>query len=198
MSPEQNRKFNLVAGSVFLLMGIATWGLTAYYAYTPSPPRPAPLVMASVTDLTSCRNALSNQGYQATFDQEKLTVSAFESFSEDTKGQLDKVTMNIGLCKMDLHEFCMGESCSAPGVSFTLKRSDLVESARKAVEAASSRTKAAALAGAAVGAGAAKAVAAKPAAKQGAKPAAKPAARPAARPANNSRATPRQPATPQR
>lgn len=132
MSPEQKRKFNLAAGSAFLLMGIVTWGLTAYYAVTPNPTRPTPVVLASVVDLSSCRTALANLGYQATFDQDKGTVAAFESFAEDTKAQLDKVTLSIGLCKMDLKEFCMGEACEAPGVQFTLKRTAAAEAARKA------------------------------------------------------------------
>lgn len=199
MSPEQKRKFNLVAGSSFLAMGIVTWALTAYFAITPNPPRPTPVVLASVVDLTSCRSALSNLGYQATMDQEKLTVSAYESFAEDSKAQLDKVTMSMGLCKMDLHEFCMGEACTNPGLSFTLKRPELAEAARKAAaEAASARRNATrasgaaagAVAGAAAGAAANKAVsaakkpAAKPNAKSNAKPAAKQPPKPARKPAN--------------
>ena len=122
MSPEHNRKFNLAAGSFFLVMGLLGWGMAVYYGITPNAPKPHPVTVEEKVDLNACRAVLSGLGYQASIPVGKERVRAYEAFSEngDAKAMLDKATMAIGVCKMKLDTFCVGEGCESPGVTFEL------------------------------------------------------------------------------
>lgn len=120
MTPEQKRKFNTVFGSVFLVGGFAAWALTAYFAVTPNPPRPFPVLNSASVDLASCRSALGALGYQATMKDRD--VIAFEPLSDNPKQQLERASLAASVCKLPLKSFCMGEGCEQPGVTVVVTR----------------------------------------------------------------------------
>lgn len=137
MTPEQKRKFNTVFGGIFLGTGIVAWMLTVYFAVSPNAPAPAPVLSAPSVSLTSCRDALSQLGYQVTLKEPDVT--AFEPLSADPKEQLDRASVAALVCKIPMKSFCMGEGCEQPGLTLVLRkpvdRSDAA-SAVKAKEAA--------------------------------------------------------------
>lgn len=141
MSPEHNRKFNLAAGSFFLVMGLAGWGMAVYYGITPNAPKPHPVTVEAKVDLNACRAVLSGLGYQASIPVGKERVRAYEAFSEnvDAKAMLDKATMAIGVCKMKLDTFCVGEGCESPGVTFELAQFNTRDAKAKAATKAASK-----------------------------------------------------------
>ena len=123
MSPEQKRKFNTVFGSVFLVTASVAWGLTAYFAFTPAPPKPAPVHREPVVDLGSCQKALQALGYQVSIvNSEVLVYEPLEPLLEGNQRQLEKSTAAVSVCHLNLKEFCMGEGCDRPGLNFTLAR----------------------------------------------------------------------------
>lgn len=136
MSPEQKRKFNTVFGSVFLASAAVAWGLTAYFAFTPAPPKPAPVHREPVVNLGSCQMVLQSMGYQVSIVNNE--VVAHEPLSDDPQRQLDKSTAAVNVCRLSLKEFCMGEGCERPGMSFTLARTQ-AQTASAAAGAAPTR-----------------------------------------------------------
>lgn len=120
MSPEQTRKFNLITGSFFLGLGVVTWALAGYFALTPNAPQPHPVTAETRVDLNSCRTALATMGYQASIAATKDAVRVYEPLNGDAKALLDRATMAIGVCHMELRSFCIGEACDSPGVTFEL------------------------------------------------------------------------------
>lgn len=120
MTPEQQRKYNTIFGSVFLGVGVVAWLLTAYFAVTPNTPRPFPVLNAPSIDLPSCRNALSTLGYQVSVTGNDVT--AFEALTDNPKQQLERATLAASICKIPLKSFCMGEGCEQPGVTIVVSR----------------------------------------------------------------------------
>lgn len=118
MTPEQKRKFNTSFGTVFMTFGVLAWGLAAYYAFTPNPPKPAPAIMAPSVDLNSCRNALSSLGFMVSVSGDDIT--AFQAIGENPREQLERTSVAALICKLPVKEFCMGEGCEKPGISITL------------------------------------------------------------------------------
>lgn len=119
MSPEQKRKFNTAFGGFFFLSGLLAWGLAAYFAVTPNPPKPAPTVAGTVVDLNSCSRALRSLGY-TDVAVEKNDVIAREPLSSDPKAQLERATIGGTMCKLEMKAFCMGEACVHPGVTLVV------------------------------------------------------------------------------
>jgi len=119
MSPEQKRKFNTTFGGVFLATGIFAWALTAYFAVTPNPPKPAPVASGVTIDLASCQNSLRALGYAVTMKDKDIT--AHEALSlEDPKTQLDRATVAATVCRLPMKTFCMGQGCEKPGVTLVV------------------------------------------------------------------------------
>lgn len=118
MSPEQKRKFNSVFGGVFMASGLVAWGLTAWFAITPNPPKPAPVINAATIDMASCSQSLIRLGYQTTVKDKEVT--AFEQLMADPKDQLQRATVASTLCRLPLKSFCMGEGCDKPGVTIVV------------------------------------------------------------------------------
>lgn len=137
MSPEINRKFNIGAGSFFLVMGLAGWALAGYYAATPNEAKPHPVTAENKIDLGSCRALLGTLGYSASITAKKDAVRAYEGFKESAKDQLERATLAMGLCKLPLKSFCMGEGCDTPGISFELGFEDGRKGTKQAKPAAS-------------------------------------------------------------
>lgn len=119
MSPEQKRKFNTVFGSVFMATGVFAWALTAYFAVTPNPKRPAPVVRSLSIDLPSCQKTLISLGYEATIKNKDVTAHEMLS-ATDPKGQLDRATIASTVCRLPMKSFCMGEGCERPGVTLVV------------------------------------------------------------------------------
>lgn len=120
MTPLQQRKFNTTLGGVFIAAGLLAWMLAIYFAVKPNEPAPAPVVGLVSIDTQSCRTAWSQLGYLATATN--TDVSAYEALSADPKEQLERATTAILLCKLPLRNFCMGQGCERPGVSFTVRK----------------------------------------------------------------------------
>ena len=118
MSPEQKRKFNTLFGGVFIATGVLAWGLTTYFALTPNPPKPAPVIGTATIDLPSCRTVLASLGYDAAVTDG--TVVAHEALSANPKEQLQKATLASTVCKLPMKSFCMGEGCPRPGLTIVV------------------------------------------------------------------------------
>lgn len=130
MTPEKKRKFNTIAGSAFLTIGLLAWGLTVYFAVTPNPPKPTPVQPTAVVDLASCRSVLTSMGFSASVVGRE--VSVFEELTSNPKVQLDRVTMAEAVCKLSLKSFCMGEGCDRVGVNFVLAPAEATKPAAAA------------------------------------------------------------------
>ncbi|MNR71673.1 hypothetical protein D3C71_23040 [compost metagenome] len=135
MSPEQKRKFNTLFGSVFLASGVLAWGLAAYYAFTPNPPRPAPVYADNVVDLQSCARTLRTLGYPEVSVQ-KDDVIANEALGGDAKAQMERATLAATVCKLELKYFCIGESCPQPGITVVTTKPKLMRTAKTEAPAA--------------------------------------------------------------
>lgn len=118
MTPESKKQFNLLAGVLFGVLGMGCFGVAAYVASVPAPPKPAPVQMTPVVNVASCRDVLQAMGYSTRM--ESGGVSANDAALDDPQAALTKATAAIGVCKMTLDTFCMGEACTEPGVSFKL------------------------------------------------------------------------------
>jgi hypothetical protein len=130
MSPEQKRKFNTAAGSAFIAIGLFAWGLTAYFAMTPSEARPAPTYGGAVVDLQSCAGTLRSLGYRdVAIKGDDIIV--FEELSDAPKEQLERATLAATVCKLEMKSFCMGEACARPGMALTIARPQAMRDAAK-------------------------------------------------------------------
>jgi hypothetical protein len=138
MSPEQKRKFNTVFGGVFLGGGIVAWALTVYFAMTPNPPRPTPVVGMPTIDLSSCRSVLAGFGYDAKVKDSD--VIAYEPLSASPKDQLQKATLAATVCKLPMKSFCMGEGCAQPGLTVVVGTTGAVDRKARVAAAAAAST----------------------------------------------------------
>lgn len=122
MAPESTRKFNTLIGTLFILGGLAGWGVAMYKSVVPAPSvvfeaAPAPLV-----DARSCATILKEIGFEATASAGEvkayLTGSAevLEGTSaKSPKDLLGDATLAVSACKMKLKTFCMGNAEGCPG-----------------------------------------------------------------------------------
>jgi len=120
MTPQQRKTFNTLFGTLLLSVGLVSWGLTAYFAVTPQEPAPAPVASRAPVDLGSCRNALAELGYSAVVQQGK--VEATTPLTGNPQEQLERASVAVLVCQLELESFCMGEGCDNPGVNFVLKQ----------------------------------------------------------------------------
>lgn len=118
MTPEAKKQFNLIGGTLFGVLGLVCFAVAAYVASVPAPARPTPVSPYPMVNVASCRDVLQTMGYSARIDNG--TVSAVDTSLEDPQVALTKATAAIGVCRMALSTFCMGEACAEPGVSFKL------------------------------------------------------------------------------
>ena len=118
MTPEAKKQFNLIGGTLFGFLGLGCFAVAAYVASVPAPVKPIPVSPMPTVNVASCRDVLQTMGYSARV--ENGTVSANDSSLDEPQIALTKATAAIGVCKMALSTFCMGEACSEPGVSFKL------------------------------------------------------------------------------
>jgi hypothetical protein len=121
MTPENKKKFNVMTGSTFAVLGIVCFIVAAYAASVPAVPKPAPVNPAPVVSASSCRDVLAQMGYTATLSSGGGVTAKDPGAVSDPQGALIKATAAIGICKMALQEFCMGSECADPGIAFTIK-----------------------------------------------------------------------------
>lgn len=131
MTPEAKKQFNLIGGTLFGILGLGCFAIAAYVASVPAPAQPIPISPMPMVNVASCRDVLQTMGYSARV--ENGIVSANDTSLDDPQVALTKATAAIGVCKMALSTFCMGEACSEPGVSFKL--TPIVRPGHKAVDA---------------------------------------------------------------
>jgi hypothetical protein len=118
MTPEAKKQFNTIGGTLFGILGLGFFAVAAYVASVPAPEKPMPVSPMPMVNVASCRDVLQTMGYSARVENGK--VLANDLSLEDPQVALTKATAAIGVCKMALNAFCMGEACTEPGVSFTL------------------------------------------------------------------------------
>lgn len=131
MTPEAKKQFNMIGGTLFGILGLVCFAIAAYVASVPAPAKPMPVSPMPMVNVASCRDVLQTMGYSARV--ENGAVSANDMSLDDPQVALTKATAAIGVCKMALSTFCMGEACSEPGVSFKL--TPIVRPGHKAVDA---------------------------------------------------------------
>lgn len=121
MTAEQAKKFNIFFGSVLAISGLLGWGTAAYYATVPKEPKPVVTVMTPSVDAPSCVASLQQMGYVAVL--QGRNVSAHEGFSPDMspRERMEKASAAVLLCQGRLRDFCIGNRCDQPGVSFTVE-----------------------------------------------------------------------------
>ena len=116
MTPTQLKAVNTLAATVFALAGVACFGLAAYLALTPAPPKAAQYVKRT-PDAAHCMDALRELGM--TVDKTgpnlvKAQVSQTE-VDQNPKEILDLASVGISACKLPLKAFCMGTACVNQG-----------------------------------------------------------------------------------
>lgn len=136
MSPQSQQKFNTLTGSLLLVLGLFAWGTAVFYALVPNKEVPPPVITAPQVDLTSCTRALVDLGYQASVNSTTKAVEAFERIGDDPERQLEKASLGVKVCGLQLQTFCAGEGCTPrPGISFSLVEPSL-QPEKKPAEAA--------------------------------------------------------------
>lgn len=121
MTPEQKRTFNTSVGAMFIVLGLVTWGMTAYYAVTPAPPQPAPTV-ASKVNPAACRAALGRLGFTTSDSAGRILAKlpALPVSYSETVTVLHKSSVAATACGMEMTRFCMGEGCKSKAVELEL------------------------------------------------------------------------------
>jgi hypothetical protein len=132
MTPEAKKQFNTIGGTLFGILGLICFAVAAYVASVPAPAKPMPVSPLPMVNVASCRDVLQTMGYSARVDNGAVTAN--DMSLDDPQVALTKATAAIGVCKMALSTFCMGEACPEPGVSFKL--TPIVRPGHKAVETA--------------------------------------------------------------
>jgi hypothetical protein len=122
MTPAAQRKFNIAAGTVSLLFGMAAWGAAIHVALTPAAPRPAPVSLAPIVDLASCAQAFSSMGMPAEVKAGNRVEVYLRSdlAGVDVNKLLQDASLGIAACRLELQRFCMGRGCELPGLSMQL------------------------------------------------------------------------------
>lgn len=136
MTPQSQQKFNTLTGSLLLVLGLFAWGTAVFYALVPNKEVPPPVITAPLVDQQSCVRALVDLGYQASVNNTTKAVEAFERIGDDPERQLEKASLGVKVCGLQLQAFCAGEGCTPrPGISFTLVE-PMPEPDKKQAEAA--------------------------------------------------------------
>lgn len=129
MNPETKKNFNVIVGGVLSVLGFICFGVAAYAATVPAPSKPAPVSPQPIVNTSSCQQVLNQMGYVATLTS--TGVLARDESLEDPQAALTKATAAIGLCRLQLQEFCMGSECATPGLTFSLQADPRAEATRK-------------------------------------------------------------------
>lgn len=117
MTPEQQKKFNTLFGTICLVGGLLTWGFAAYYAFTPAEPVPAPVLARSVSQ-ADCTNTLQGLGMTVlpTADSKGLRVTQPPPLSEsEVVPAMLKFDLASTICEYPVKRICIGSSCDASG-----------------------------------------------------------------------------------
>lgn len=128
MTPIQQQRFNTVVGGVGIGVGVIAWAIALFFAVVPNDKAPAPVTMAPVVDLNSCKSALSQVGFQAELraNAEVVLMQDLATSGEGVKEQLQMASLASTLCKIPMHTFCMGEGCEAgAGMHMTLRPTNI-------------------------------------------------------------------------
>lgn len=119
MTPVQQQNFNTLCGTILLVLGIIAWGSAAYFGVVPRVKVP-PIHAQSYTDLPSCQMALMELGYSVVEHSGEIMVH--EELGESPQEQLEKASVAVSLCRLELQSFCMGDACEKPGLTMVLQR----------------------------------------------------------------------------
>lgn len=118
MRAQDKKKFNIVAGILFSILGLILVGMGVYMSMTPNEDVTLKVITPTV-DPEACKSVLSNLGYRVSGSD---TIEASEQTLDDPAGQLSKASLGISACGLKLTEFCMGTDCpiKPKGLKFKL------------------------------------------------------------------------------
>lgn len=117
MTPEQQKKFNTLFGTICLLGGLLTWGFAAYYVFTPADPVPAPVLSKTVSK-DDCTATLQGLGMtvQPGADGNSLRVTQSPPLSESVvEASLLKFDLAANICGYPVKRICIGSACDSSG-----------------------------------------------------------------------------------
>lgn len=116
MTPTQLKAVNTMAAVIFGLAGTACFGLAAYLAMTPAPPKAAQYVKRT-PDVANCMQALRDLGMSVEKTGPNIVQARVgrSDVDDNPKQVLDLASIGISTCKLPLKAFCMGSACINPG-----------------------------------------------------------------------------------
>jgi hypothetical protein len=125
MTPEHKKKFNTVAGTLFIVMGMLGYAMALYYALTPNTPVSPPGEIAQVSD-SSCLAVAAHLGFEAHEEPNGLVIKGqLPIGGEVTKDTIQALFANAdlvpSLCERKMQYFCIGADCkNGPGLEMRL------------------------------------------------------------------------------
>lgn len=115
MTPTQLKAVNTLTAVIFGLAGTACFGLAAYLALTPAPPKQVQYLKRT-PDAANCTHVLQELGM--TVQKTGPNIVEAQVGRADVDGNpkqiLDLASIGISACKLPLKTFCMGSSCPVP------------------------------------------------------------------------------------
>ena len=115
-SPEQKRKFNTIAGSLFSFGSLIFLSFAVYFILVPADPLPTPVLNATRVDPNACVDVLRQMELNVTYKPNDPFIVAASSLPstlspDAARLHLDKMSLATTVCKYPMHEFCMGLTC---------------------------------------------------------------------------------------
>lgn len=110
---------NSTIGALGAIAGMICIGAAVAVAFTPQDPLPAPIIQKIKINPEDCKNALTELGYEVESSKPDV-FEVTENSTFDAYTKLQRASLAAKLCNKKFTEFCMGDDCSVPGVSFTL------------------------------------------------------------------------------
>ena len=114
----ENKRANMILGSILALLGIIAWGTGLYLIMSPGV-KEEDMERITAMNSTNCTQALRGV-FGGVSGNSKLTV--LEPGLADAEAKLVKASLGISMCiGYELESFCMGQACSVEGLEMTLR-----------------------------------------------------------------------------
>ena len=119
MTPESRKAFNTYVGVLLIILSLVCFGLTAYMVVMPNEAKDLPPPKFAPVAKQPCLEGLTALGFNAVSTGSDIRVSDSNP-STGPQEKLRNASLGISMCHYYMKSFCMGSSCSQPGLTFVL------------------------------------------------------------------------------
>ena len=118
MTPELRKTFNTYMGVLLIILSLVCFGLTAYMVIVPNETAEAPAPKIAPVPKQPCLDGLAATGATTTSVGSDIRVQDLSSAPPLDK--LKAASLGISMCHYYLKSFCMGATCTQPGLTYVL------------------------------------------------------------------------------